>query len=181
MRCRFTVYSRLTRCKGVLSRRGVFEADPMISKNESSDLWPEFFSGTRDPARPARSGPGRSGQVRPGQPETNQSAAPAVPGERHFSSTPILWHRLDVLKNALYRKYKGMQVERAVQEGRGEAKKSFLRQKSFFTVEFYFFLEGVPCVAKKFIGPRRSFRPDFFRPGPAWAARTGTGPFSKLF
>ena len=26
-----------------------------------------FFSGTRDPARPARSGPGRSGQVRPGR------------------------------------------------------------------------------------------------------------------
>ena len=74
LRCRFTVYSRLTRCKGVLSRRGVFEADPMISKNESSDLWPEFFSGTRDPARPARSGPGRSGQVRPGQPESNRAA-----------------------------------------------------------------------------------------------------------
>ena len=41
-------------------------------------LWPKVFfhgnlfhdksfSGTRDPARPARSGPGRSGQVRPGR------------------------------------------------------------------------------------------------------------------
>ena len=42
-----------------------------------------------------------------------------------------------------------MQVERAVQEGRGEAKKVFCA-KIIFDGEISFFREEVPCVAKKF-------------------------------
>ena len=45
-----------------LRKKGFF-----AEKSRKSLFHEKIFSGTRDPARPARSGPGRSGQVRPGR------------------------------------------------------------------------------------------------------------------
>ena len=56
----FPFLSRKTFCGKVFFRgKSFFHGEFFFAENP--------FSGTRDPARPARSGPGRSGQVRPGR------------------------------------------------------------------------------------------------------------------